>query len=430
MSTRFLQDAVLFDLDGTLVATDRFWVAAARAGCSKAFAELGLERPIPSAEEWLFLVGGELSAGIRSLFPDLDSAATDLITRRCVEQEESALRAGGAALYPGVCEVLSVLKASGVKLGIASNCSQSYLDHMLKDLGLERWVDEARCLDSPGISSKSDMLADLLCKFETRSAVMVGDRASDWRASVDNGLPHVHLTGGFATPLEEVPAEASCPDISALPALLDRRAQALDQLLTDLGAQPSGPPLTMGIGGGCLAGKTLLGQDLVARLKARGRNAATLELARFEPSIPAKGDGSPSAADPFAELDLALLLGEILRPGARRRGCELDAPDGGPRIQLEAGQDLILMGTPLIDPRLATHLDRLVHLEVSEDLRMARLLARDVPVEGPQALRRARSETLPEERRLFERYPPGERADLVVDGENPLYLTPSSRGPT
>ena len=44
MSLSIPYDAVLFDLDGTLVATDRFWPQAARAGALLAFEELGLER--------------------------------------------------------------------------------------------------------------------------------------------------------------------------------------------------------------------------------------------------------------------------------------------------------------------------------------------------------------------------------------------------
>ena len=40
--------AALFDLDGTLIATDRFWIQAARVGARRAFQELGLE--------WLYRV--------------------------------------------------------------------------------------------------------------------------------------------------------------------------------------------------------------------------------------------------------------------------------------------------------------------------------------------------------------------------------------
>ena len=89
--------AFFFDLDGTLVATDRFWVAAAGAGCRRAFAELGLDRPRPSAADWMSMVGEPLEAGIDRLFGDLSPEQRELVSRRCIEEEAALLRAGGAA---------------------------------------------------------------------------------------------------------------------------------------------------------------------------------------------------------------------------------------------------------------------------------------------------------------------------------------------
>ena len=42
-SPKFAFDAVLFDMDGTLVATDRYWPQAAQEGAIRAFEELGLD---------------------------------------------------------------------------------------------------------------------------------------------------------------------------------------------------------------------------------------------------------------------------------------------------------------------------------------------------------------------------------------------------
>src|SRR6187402_3745057 len=101
-----LFDAVIFDLDGTLVSTELFWVEAARAGARRAFAELGLARELPAAEDWLSMVGMPLARGFELVFPDLPAEARDLVRARCVEEEERALRAGSATLMPGAREVL------------------------------------------------------------------------------------------------------------------------------------------------------------------------------------------------------------------------------------------------------------------------------------------------------------------------------------
>ena len=63
--TGFPFDSIVFDLDGTLVATDRFWIPAARAGARRAFEELGLERELPSADQWMSMVGYPLEEGFR-----------------------------------------------------------------------------------------------------------------------------------------------------------------------------------------------------------------------------------------------------------------------------------------------------------------------------------------------------------------------------
>ena len=139
-STPLLFDAVLFDLDGTLVATDRFWIDAARAGSRRAFAELCLEREMPTARQWMSVVGPPLVTGFEALFPDLTLEQRRLLLARCVEEERSALRAGRAALLPGVEDTLGELRARGLHLGIASNCDQNYLDTMMNDLGLVRFV--------------------------------------------------------------------------------------------------------------------------------------------------------------------------------------------------------------------------------------------------------------------------------------------------
>ena len=52
-------------------------------------------------------------------------------------------------------------------------------------------------------------IAELLERFATRSALMVGDRSSDRDAAWANGLPHAHLLRGYAAATEVVEAEAA-----------------------------------------------------------------------------------------------------------------------------------------------------------------------------------------------------------------------------
>jgi phosphoglycolate phosphatase-like HAD superfamily hydrolase len=262
-------DAVLFDLDGTLVATDRFWVRAANLGAGRAFAELGLARELPSEEQWMGMVGLPIDEAFDAVFADLAPGVRAIVMRRCMEAEQEALRAGGAAPLPGALETLAVLRGRGVKLAIASNCGREYLDTMLTRLPLGELVHESRCLDSDGVSNKAGMLTDLLEVFGTRSAVMVGDRRTDAEAAHANALPHVHLADGFAQAGETFACEATLAGLGALIERLEGRSRWIDGVLDELGAYGDAPPASIGITGRPLAGKTLFARDAARILEAR-----------------------------------------------------------------------------------------------------------------------------------------------------------------
>jgi len=407
----FLFDAVLFDLDGTLVATDRFWVDAARAGARRVFAELGIERAMPTAQDWMSLVGLPIARGFERLFPEMSPADRALVMSRCEEEEHRALRAGGAALLPGVAAALEALRARGVRLGIASNCGQDYLTAMLEDLGLESWVDEARCLDSAGVRTKADMVADLLERFGTRAAVFVGDRLGDRDAAWENGLPHVHSSRGFAPAGEDVQAEATIEGMDELVPLLERRSTWIEQALAELRALEDPAPATIGITGPPGAGKSLFARDAARVLAARGRPAIVVAL---EDCLRAGADADLSSTAYVAAARPLDLLPQ---------GYDLEELDRR-LAAVPRGTTTIVHGPFLAHPVLRPKLARLLHLDVDESTCLRRLAGRDARSQGPELLLRLRRQLLPASRGFDAIVPPGEHADLVLDARNPLGTRP------
>ena len=406
-----LFDAVLFDLDGTLVATDRFWGPAARTGCRRAFRELGLDREPPSSEAWMDMVGLPFDQGLRQVLPELDAASLAVVGRHCLAEEERRLQAGGAAPMPGALELLGGLAQAGVAVGVASNCSGAYLEHMLgPGLGLGPLVREARCLDSPGVRHKADMIRDLLAVFGTRRAVFVGDRETDREAAWENGLPHVHCRFGFASADEEGGAQAVIEDLGQLASVLERRRSWIEEALERAGVLRSldaGPaPVAVGITGPPCVGKTLFARDAAEVASAHGLSALAVDLEAY------RRPGAPTVADdPLAAYDLEALERDCLRPGAKE------------------GLDLVFLeGEGLLDPRLAPRLARTIYLEAPEDLLLRRAAARIAPGEDPGPLVALHRGALPLHRAWVQRYPPGEHADLVLDASNPLGLDPGAPG--
>lgn len=274
VSTSCAFSTVLFDLDGTLVATDGFWIPAARQGATRAFEELGLARELPSADEWMGLVGLPLARGIAELLPELTDEQREHVLARCVEAEEELLRTRGAFLIPGVAETLTELDRQGVRMGVASNCGRDYLEHMLGGLGpLQQYIREGRCLESPGVIDKADMVADLLLTFGERDAVVVGDRAGDREAAWANGLPFVHCTFGFGGPGESEGADAVIETPPDLLPVLARRDEWIRQALDDLGVFGSEPPRAVRVEGAPASGKTLWAGRAARILEQEGVSA-------------------------------------------------------------------------------------------------------------------------------------------------------------
>lgn len=407
-------DAVLFDLDGTLLATERFWLPAARVGARRAFEELGLEREPPSAEEWLSLVGLPIKQGFRDLFADLEHAQADLILARCTEEEHFAMKAGGAALLPGVTEILETFARRGVAMGIASNCYQGYLDTALETVGLGRWIEEARCLESPGIRDKAGMVADLLDTFGTRSAVMVGDRAGDRDAAHANGLPHVHLSNGFAPRGEQVECEAVIEDFLELAGTLDGRTRWIEAALAAVGFDRDRGPRSVGICGREGTGRALFARDAARLLTARGRPTKVLSAERPRPGRALAGETEDPARAP---LDGEALLEGVLAPHARGEAVRWRPPRPAPPLDLRGEDTLLVEGPFLTHPRLRAGLERVLLLEAEEGLRLRRFAA----LEGsPEALEWVRRELSAAERALDRRFDPEKAADHVLNADNLL----------
>lgn len=403
-------DAVVFDLDGTLVATDRFWIESAERGAGRAFRALGLRRVMPTPQQWLSLVGLPLEVGFRSLFPDLADAERRAILVACVEEEEALLRSGGTPAMPGAREVVGELARRGLALGIASNCQQSYLEHMLDGLALRPLVRGAYCRESPGIDSKADMLARLLTEFGTRSAVMVGDRSSDRDAAWENGIPHVHCAFGFAQGDEAVEAEGRIGAMGELVSLLERRGRWLEHALERVGALQR-PGLRLGITGGPCAGKTLFARDAARRIAELGLAVSAISLTEFAPAA-----GAPTKDPLEGVLDLVRLERELLRPHEAGQAVTLEAPDLLGQRTVPAGAVLLLEGPYLLGAKLRTGLERLIHLDLPETVAWRRLRGRQRGELNPEPLR----EAFAQQRVLERTFPPRACADLVLDGTNPL----------
>ncbi len=146
---------VIFDVDGTLIDSQDFILAAMR----RAFAQA--ERPAPSDAATLGIVGLSLPQAMEVLVPGLRGAERDRLVRLYkdsfrVLRDESGGEAQ-APFYPGARAALERLDGAGYLLSIATGKARRGLDHMLDSHGMRKLftgtqtADDAPSKPHPGM---------------------------------------------------------------------------------------------------------------------------------------------------------------------------------------------------------------------------------------------------------------------------------------
>lgn len=186
-------DAVLFDLDGTLVDS----APGIGASLARTLAEFG--RPAPTS--------GQLSAFIG---PPLRQAFTALGAREAeldvlVATYRRHYLAGGVfdfTVYPGIPAVLDELAGRGVRLGVATSKLTTAADHVLAHAGLAGRFDAVVGSEPDGTrQAKSAAIAHALALLgldDPSRAVMIGDRAHDSLGAAEAGTGFIGVSWGFA----------------------------------------------------------------------------------------------------------------------------------------------------------------------------------------------------------------------------------------
>ena len=178
-------EAVIFDLDGTLVDA----LPGIEFSVAYSFAEAKLA---PRKLE----LGPLIGPPIRQIFAQLMPEANE----QQLSKLESAFRtsydsAGWRKTVP--CEnaaaALTELKRAGVQLYVATNKPALPTGQILKALGILDVFQQVLCRDSiaPGFVSKAEMLRTLIeeHKLEPAQSLYVGDTYDDYLAAQEAGIP-------------------------------------------------------------------------------------------------------------------------------------------------------------------------------------------------------------------------------------------------
>jgi N-acetyl-D-muramate 6-phosphate phosphatase len=190
--------AVLFDLDGTLLDTAPDMVGALNA--------LRLENSLPALP--YEAVRNEVSHGAARVvargFPDAEPARHAALIRRFLDIYRGALSLE-TRLFPGMDAVLATLAARGIKTGIVTNKAAWLTEPLLDQLGLGA---RFACVVSGDTLAErkphpSPLLhAARLAQAAPEQCIYVGDAERDVQAAHAAGMPALVANYGYLQPEE------------------------------------------------------------------------------------------------------------------------------------------------------------------------------------------------------------------------------------
>lgn len=182
---------LVFDVDGTLHDTFRWWSPVIRAGLQRFAERERLALPMPSDAQAEAVVGMR-DAGVWAPFlPDEHKHRWNDLRSVVLPMECDMLRAGTDYLFAGVRAMLTHLRHIDVRVALASNCRSQYMAAVQEGQGLAALTDWQFCLDSPQVAHKTDMLRLAKEAAGVDRVVMIGDREPDHEAARALGWPFV-----------------------------------------------------------------------------------------------------------------------------------------------------------------------------------------------------------------------------------------------
>jgi phosphoglycolate phosphatase len=214
-------DAVVFDLDGTLVDT----APDLHAHLNEMLADLG--RPGFALDEVRPMIGDgarvllrrglEASGGMPDGV-DLEALFDEFLRRYTVRPQRFG------TVFDGVADILERLATDGMMLGVCTNKPQAPADRLLAELGLARHFQVVIGGDSLAVRKPDpghlQTVLDRLGAKPNR-AVLVGDSANDVRAAEATGVPCVLVSFGYTQiPARELGAVQVIDHMRELPTAL------------------------------------------------------------------------------------------------------------------------------------------------------------------------------------------------------------------
>ena len=203
---------VIFDIDGTLNMTETYGIEAYHEALGKMDADHFSDAQLKER------IGATFTEDVRYFFGDDAKEKMDEFSS-LIRKLWFAKINKKATLFPGVLDMLHVLRKKGHQLAICSNADESEITIILKALHIEHEFDFVQGLTE--CDNKSDSLRVLLQYALPDRAVMVADRIYDMQAAEINHIPFIGCLYGYGNLHELDGAQYRVTEASLIPEIVD-----------------------------------------------------------------------------------------------------------------------------------------------------------------------------------------------------------------
>jgi HAD superfamily hydrolase (TIGR01549 family) len=187
-----MTDAILFDIDGTLVDSTYHHAIA----WQRAFDRHDVAIPLWRIHRTIGMGGDKLVAEVAG--DDVERRLGDRL--RDDWREEYVAIKGEVAPLPGAAELVHRLAKAGYLVALASSGDPEFADETLDDLGIRDDVSVLRTSDDvDGSKPEPDLVEVTLEALGTQRGVLVGDTPYDVESAARAGLSCIGLlSGGYS----------------------------------------------------------------------------------------------------------------------------------------------------------------------------------------------------------------------------------------
>lgn len=216
-----MQNAIIFDMDGTLFQTHLILGGALEQTFEKLRAEslwVG-ETPLEKYKE---IMGVPLEVVWETLCPQHSPAIREQSNKWFQHFLIEQIHAGQGALYKGVSETLQEL-SKDFPIYIASNGQPDYLQAIVAQYELNRWIEKVYSIEQIASRNKSLLVQQIIVENHIGCGFVVGDRLSDFQAANDNGLQSIGVNFDFAQEEELVEAHFVVENFPAILGIIQGR---------------------------------------------------------------------------------------------------------------------------------------------------------------------------------------------------------------